>query len=59
MTADEFIQLVKKMREKQRGFFHADKNSPARLEFMKESKILERQVDDALKKMESNQLNLL
>lgn len=59
MTNDEFIQLVKKMRTAQLGFFLSDRNSPKRLEYMKESKQLERQVDKAIKDLESNQLNIL
>lgn len=59
MSPEKFIELVKKMRASQKGFFATDKNSSEHYVHLKESKALEKLVDDQIKKYESNQLPLL
>lgn len=44
----DFIELVRKMRDAQKGFFKADPNSAGRRRYLQESKSLEKQVDDFL-----------
>lgn len=54
----EFVNLVEKMRQAQDGFFKADKNSSARVVFLKESKAYEKMVDDKIKEFKSTQIDL-
>lgn len=46
------------MRQAQDGFFKADKNSSARVVFLKESKAYEKMVDDKIKEFKSTQIDL-
>lgn len=58
MNYEEFINLVERMRSAQDGFFKSDRNSSARTVFLKESKALEKMVDDHIKAAKSKQINI-
>jgi hypothetical protein len=45
---NDFIEIVRKMRAAQKGFFKSDQNSKERRQFLDESRKLEKQVDDLL-----------
>lgn len=53
MTSDEFVKLVARMREAQKGFFKSQSGSKERQEFLQKSKQLEKQVDDEIKRSET------
>ena len=58
MTHSEFVELVERMRENQKGFFSSDRNSSQRSVYLQESRKLERQVDEEIKSFKSNQGDL-
>jgi hypothetical protein len=58
MTNDEFINLVERMRKAQKGFFKSNFGSAKRSDYLAESKQLEKQVDNFIKKHKDPQQNL-
>jgi len=57
-TCKELALLVKKMREAQKGYFKADKNSIAKKQLLELSKKLEHDVDNTIENILDHQQKL-
>lgn len=53
MNAREFFDKVAAMRAAQKGFFSTKKDDPAHQQFLVESKMLEKEIDNEIERVKS------